>query len=359
MRNISEIDVTKYVSYIYTDLVGDFKVQVLKPTGYADVAEGIDFFSLDSGSVVAIEKDAFFGFHDAIIVQGDVVKHIELTPYESFVDIFTESQKAGYTYYVFTTSEIVTSPYSFIPGTTYRGYEANGPAFRRCDVGNYGTTAIERNQRPFDYMRVFSALNHTGLYHINRCETSNSHNINDDQHIVYNMATTLSGLIKLIHEWSLMAEEPFNSTEDCAIVAKNIMDNIDIPSNVLQDILDFQNPSHLSKYIMTGEHQIEYPEEKREFVESFKNYILNKCKYNSLNTLAKIHPSNPQIPESILLEEKSKCQESVYRFCVLNDISIEDIDLYDILDNPRKYSYYDREYYPVEIVIAVERLLNI
>lgn len=359
MKNISEIDVTKYTSYIYTDFIDDFKIQVLKNSGYVDVEDGYDLFSIESGSIIAIKENAFFGFHDIVLSQGGVLKHIELTPYEKFIDIFTENQEHGYTYYVFTKSEIVTSPYTFIPGTTYRGYEANGPAFLRCDVGNYGSSAIETNKYPFNFINVFSALNYSGLYHLSRYETSSIENVNKEQHMIYTMATTLSGLIKLIYEWSLMTDEPFNSTEDCATVAKNIIDNIDIPQDVLQDILDFQNPSHLAKYIETGEHQTVYPEEKREFVQSFKNYILKKCRYNSLNTLYKFHPSKPNIPEDILLNEISKCQESVYRFCNLNNLELDEINLNDISNNPRNYSFYEKKYYPIPILIAAERLLNL
>lgn len=62
-------------------------------------------------------------------------------------------------------------------------------------------------------------------------------------------ARTLGELFKLIIEWSIVADEPFNNKEEAAKLSKIILEKLDMPADVKQEILESYPDTHVALYI--------------------------------------------------------------------------------------------------------------
>jgi hypothetical protein len=348
MKNILEIDLTKYYYYAFTDLTGDFEIQFNTPGGYINLDSGYEIFSIENGSIVAFHALATVSFHDCIFKKGNQIRPIELTTYEDCVTTFDNKNLDKFNFYIFANSGIVPANY---------GSEVNRFNFTRCDTGRYGGITFEPAPNQYTYTKVFNILSFSGIGHIARLETTATENKNANHHSIYSGSRTLSGMFKLIHEWAESTKEPFNNTEEIALAAVKLLESLDMPQETLQEILSSQPDMQLARYIKGIDFSASIPFENFEEPESLKEYIYNKCRYKSLNTLFLNHPQKPEIPSSILEEEKRICEQVVYQFCFTNDIDIESKSVSDLLDDIRSSKGYNKDGYEIDPNLAIERLI--
>lgn len=357
MKNINEIDTSQYSYYVYTDLVGDFDVKVPTLGGWVDVMNGYDIYATDSGSIVAFDSISVFGFHDAKFVKNGVERHVELKTYEELDDTFEEKEPFGLTFYIFAKSAEMPSTSVFNPNATIHGKPINQSTFARCDIGKYGAIPFELGENAYNIKNVFNVMNYSGLGHIVRIETSDSENKNINHHSIYTYGRTLEGTIKTAYEWSVVAQDPFNNNEEIAIHSLNFIQNIDLPSDILNLILTRQPGMAISRYLQTGESVGDIDDENRSMSKELKDFIMSKCAYRSLSVLSKRHPANIQIDESILLQEKIEAEETLLKYCTLNGIDIESINLYDLKNYIKSENLTIKSEYPIPPLEAVERLI--
>lgn len=347
MKNINEIDLTKYCYYAFTDFINDFEIEFITPQGRIKLDSGYELFSINNGTIIAFETFATYGFHDCYLKQGSIEKHLDLVVYEDCVDAFDNKNLDKYNFYVFLKSSAIPINY---------GQVINKFEFTRCDTEKYGGMAFEQAPNPYLYTKVFNIINITGIGHIARIETSNSEIQNPYHHSLYSGTRTLSGMLKLIYEWAEVTKPPFNNNEEIAIHAKNFIENLDIYGSTLQEILAFQSDLQLAKYIKGVSFSPYELFEKFDEPDSLKNFVFNKCRYKSLSSLMNSNPNNPQIPLEILEQEKNICQESLYKFCFINGIDTDNSSLIDIINAIKSQIADIDSEYQINPLLAAERL---
>lgn len=357
MKNINEIDTSKYHYYIYTDFVDNFNIKVPTLGGWIDLIDGYDIYSINNGSIIAFDSISLFGFHDIKFIQNEHERHIDLTTYEELDDVFQEKENFGFTFYIFAKSAEMPDSSIFRSDATIYGRPINQSTFARCDIGKYGAIPFELGAKPYNIKKVFNVISYSGLGHIVRIETSNSENQNKDHHSIYSASRTLEGCLKTIYEWSVVNQEPFNNEEDIAKASFNFINHIDIPNNLLNKIISRQPDMGVSKYIKTGDLVEDIFDEDRNMCDELKIHILSKCRYRSLSTLAKRHPASPDIPESVMVQEKIEAEETLLKYCTLNGIDIESINLYDLKNYIKSENLTIKSEYPIPPLDAVERLI--
>lgn len=357
MKNINELDPRKYKYYIYTDLSGDFKIQVPTLGGWVDLMDGYDIFSINNGSIIAFDSVSLYGFFDAQIIQGDQKRHFELTTFEELEDVFQEKETHGFTFYIFTKSAEMPAASVFGANATINGKPINQSTFARCDIGKYGAIPFELGAKPYNIKYVFNVMNYSGFGHIVRIETLEEANKNTSHHSLYMATRTLEGAIKTIYEWSVVAQEPFNNKEPQATAALNFINNPYLEDSVVNTAISRQPDMGLAQYIKSGETVVDILHENRVMSDDLKNFIMSKCRYKSLNLMFKNHPANPEIPEMILNQEKEEAEEVLLKYSVINGVDFENKSLQDIKEIIQSEKGSIRTEYSISPLDAVERLL--
>lgn len=89
-------------------------------------------------------------------------------------------------------------------------------------------------------------------------------------------ALSMAEFFKNIREWSFMVEEPFNSDHPMAIYSKMVIDTLDIPKYVLDEI-DSMPDMHLARFLKGDENHRDYvdgfPQMSEEMISWFKTKL--------------------------------------------------------------------------------------
>lgn len=358
MKSILDIDLAKYRTFVYSSFTSDFDVYVSTVGGDVLVNSGFDIFSIGNGSIVAFDFFSIYGFHDCKFKQGSQIEHVELTEYENLHYVFNETPEKNFAFYIFTKSGEVPPQSLFRPDARYNNKEISASTFQRCDFGKYGGIPFEYGRKPYNIAKVFNPLNISGVGHIVRLEVLDNWYNDIDTHSKYTAAMTMSGIIKLIDDWSYVNNPPFNNQEEISKSAKKFMESLALPSGLLDEIRQSQPQSVLEYYLKGGADDLSgMSPENMSMTNGLKNFILGKCRYKSLNSMFNNHPKNPQIPEEILNKEINMYNSIIYRYCVLNNIDYNNLTV-EILQEAFKVFKIDQnfEYEPQS---ALERLMFI
>jgi len=73
-------------------------------------------------------------------------------------------------------------------------------------------------------------------------------------------ARTLGELFKLIIEWAEVAKEPFNNTEQAALICTCILEKLAMPDDVKAELIEQYPDSHVAMYIRGNENATQRPE---------------------------------------------------------------------------------------------------
>jgi hypothetical protein len=199
-------------------LATEVDVWIQTPAGNESV-NFIDVFVLADGTLLAAWKHPFqkLPLHNLTVFCDGVTQVLNLYPLERIIDIYDRPLDAQLGTFSFTKSVPV-----------------DGGDWR-CDRGMYGAKAF--TQENID--RVFSEPNEIVIYepfmclngvaHLIYVKAKNKTQIADDKvnnSVVPATGRTLQETLRLIYEWSVLAEEPFNSTDEAAVAAKAFLDGL-------------------------------------------------------------------------------------------------------------------------------------
>ena len=127
----------------------------------------------------------------------------------------------------------------------------------RCDTEYYGpmpfpdlngvrTNPTEEKSVITVFEPIISASGLAHIVYLRRKDFSEQRLEFIDNALTPAVCTTLGECVKLVHEWSLMAEEPFNNTEDIAIKAKSFCNHFDIHDELISPYPNMQIMKFLS-----------------------------------------------------------------------------------------------------------------
>jgi hypothetical protein len=73
-------------------------------------------------------------------------------------------------------------------------------------------------------------------------------------------ARSLGELFKLIIEWAEVSLEPFNNTEQAAVLSASILQKLSMPAEVREELIEAFPDSHVAMYIQGNENALQRPE---------------------------------------------------------------------------------------------------
>jgi hypothetical protein len=182
----------------------------------------------------------------------------------------------------------------------------------RCDVNDYGpifwnengetntdgnhnefsqTVDITRLQDFLICMSVPSAghIVYLRLKPIDGTLLSDSYN---NEAIVPAVTRTIFELMKLIYEWSLVSQEPFNNTQQISTKAKSFIDGLNIPQPIAESIKSLQTDMQVYRYLAGSENARQRPplEEVALMPQFVYDWFKQQFCYRSFENLILYHP---------------------------------------------------------------------
>jgi len=255
-------------------------VWIQTPAGNESV-DFIDVFVLQDGTLLAAWQHPFqkLPLHNLTVFCDGITQVLNLYPLERIIDIYDRPLDAQLGTFSFAKS---------IP--------VNGGDWR-CDRGMYGAQQFTED----NHGRVLDEVNQIVIY-------ESFLGVNGSAHLLYLEATgktqiadtkinnsiapvtgrTLQETMRLIYEWSVLAEDPFNSTDDAAVAAKGFLNGLGFTAEERTALASLP-PMQISNYLAGSETARVRPDNIASLDDAIKTMVFKRMASSSLSALFKIH----------------------------------------------------------------------
>jgi hypothetical protein len=340
MKNINEIDINLYGSYAITSFTESINIYTIHPEGEFEFFD-YELFSLGDKTLIAFTSFDFSKSDNLYkIVSNNNIERIDFQTYEAIIDVIDEDYEKEKNLFLLMNSVPVQQKIQ--EGSFVSVVDLD----KRCDINTFGAMAFVDTSDGFspaivDYSIMTAdnitgaavMINYPGSAVIMKISGNNfPESSYKDWPSVVGTCKTLTGAIRLIIEWSEATESPWNSQEEIAIKSKDLLEKLEVPEDIINEILNFQTPMPVEMFLSGDPNPRKSIDEKVELPPLFKKWYMSRLRYKSLNTLVKYFPDNIEIPLSILNQEKSKYEQIIFEFCLLNNIDYTNNSAKKILD---------------------------
>lgn len=255
-------------------------IWIQTPTGLESV-DFVDIYRIHDGTLIAAWKHPFqkLSLHNLTAFCDGNIQILNLYPLERIIDIYDRPVDAEYGTFIFTKSEP-------IDGGDWR-----------CDKGMYGS-------RPFSaetvsrviteigqvvYYEPFLSINNVGhLIYIESNGKTELANEKLNNSIVPTTGRTLQEVLRLVYEWSILGNEPFNSTDEAAVCAKDFLSLLKFSDSEIS-LLESLMPMQVSKFLSGSETARVRPDNISELSDAVKDVLFKRMASSSLCALLQIH----------------------------------------------------------------------
>ena len=351
MKNINEINILDYRHFYLTEETEPFVLLLSTPNGDV-IDDNWELIKTDTVIIIAFKEVIGLGIKNYFYTANGVRKHVQILDYDSaspFIEgVERTPVNSTFSFYKISDSvEVLTGDQFKNMNRPRHSREVMPEEITRCDDNKYGPLSFYPWSEPFTLSKFRGILDIAGVMHISYFNTLNEGPLNLTSRDNNCTATTLTGAIKLAYEWSLMAEEPFNSTENIAIRCKQFFEQIQIPSELMEWILENQVDKQVFNYL-NGETRITYPsDENTEIPECLISFIKNKCMYRSISSLIKDHPESSLLSSNFITEYRQAIEKKIYEIsleCGIDDFSSDAIQWYVETENFGHYQSLLKKY---------------
>ncbi len=365
MNNTAQIDPSLYGCYYVHESLEDFKLYIRYPNGDIEYTE-YDIFIADNYQIVAFRNfNVSKTDYNYVLIDEEGESIVQWMPYEHFYE------------YAFMSSHLEADTFSFYNSVSMEQQVASNAVTawdyeNRCETHLYMAMGYKLDDgiKPFvvDFAkfnnttikRVAALLNVAGTSSVSYMRVSGIETSYRDWPAVSGMSKTFMGCMKLVTEWASLAEEPFNVTDEIVIDAKNYLEAIKIPPEVIDEINEYQENMPVYRYLL----EVDNP--RRGFIEQtdisplFLDWLRKKLRYVSLNSIVANYPQDITIDSNVLAVENSKIEGVIYKTCLdfrMDSGNTTAKEIFQFIDNPENWSVpYERLTW-VEIEAAKENLL--
>jgi hypothetical protein len=358
LKQLEDFNPFNYHGYFLVESDQDIAVKFFTSNGYI-IFEDYDVYKFEGFSLIAIyEVQENIWIKDFQITYEDTSLIYQNEFYEKFKDILNGDNQMDRQVYLFMNSKEVKAIESF-------ENIAIAPE-DRCDFNKFGPASFypKVSNTSAKITDIKLPMSVTGIGHIFRGEVESWENAYSDKSVdrqKYTNSRTFSGCLKVIYEWSLMTQEPWNNTEDIAIKASQFLTTLNLNKKDLKETTDAQCDMRIAKYLK-GEHEHSPLPENHFISNGLKDYFRTYYKYFCLKTIKENHPKGNQIPQSFLDAEAAIYEEMVSYYCMLNGVDRSDTTLKELYEHVGSKSHYTEEY-PFEdynnlVIDVIQKMLG-
>jgi hypothetical protein len=301
-------DLSKYKGFFLLDKLPknslEVDVWVKTPTGNESV-DFVDVFSMKDGSLLAAWEHPYqkLPLHNLTVFCEGIIQVLNLYTVERIWDIYDRPANAEYGTFIFCSSRSIPS------------------ADWRCDKGMYGpkpfdnenVSRVIENISDIVYYEPFLSVN--GVGHIIYLESRGKTDLAIEKlnnSVVPVTGRTLQECLRLIFEWSVLAEEPFNSKEEAPTVALSFIKSLNLTQSEI-DALAFLTPMQVSKFILGSETARLRDMDIPELDDSVSSILFDRMASMSLSFIVDRNPGIWDFDE-VLEEEKRQLDLGISRF---------------------------------------------
>ena len=255
-------------------------VWIQTPAGNESV-DFIDVFVLHDGTLLAAWVHPFqkLPLHNLVAFCDGVTQPLNLCPLERIIDIYDRPLDAGL------------GTFSFAKSIPIDGGDW------RCHRGSYGPWQFTDDNHQIVINEVTQIVIYESFLNLNNVgyliylEATGKTQL-ADQKVNNSVAPvtgrTLQETMRLIYEWSVLAEEPFNSTDNAAIVAKTFLDSLEFTTEERTALASLP-PMQISNYLAGSETARVRPSNIPALDGAIKTMVFKRMASSSLSALFKIH----------------------------------------------------------------------
>jgi hypothetical protein len=299
-----EVIKTHKCFYLLRHITGASELQILHntPAGHIDT-DVADAFSMPNGKIIIAWKDPLTigTMHNLLVIHESTTENVNLVSLERVIDIYDRPVDAQVGVFSFTNSDMIIAP--------SRDW--------RCDNGKFGPLPFANPEGIFEapsgivvYEPIIS-INGVGhivyVEGIGKQELANAY-LNTDTRPV--SGRTLWETLKLIREWAIVNQEPFNNTEAVAHKAKTFIDELKL-TETEQDVIDQQIPMQIANYLMGNTNARQRPDGVLPITDDVKDLLFSRLASGSISALEYMNPGMWDLQE-LLEKENSELLRDVH-----------------------------------------------
>lgn len=279
-------------------------VMIESPNGFEDV-DFVDVFTMKDGSLLAAWEHPFqkLGLHNLIASTDNTRQILNLYTVERVIDIYNRPLDSDFGVFVFFKSSPIDS------------------GDWRCDRGYYGGTRfLEDMPTPMvnsveDIILYEPFLSAAGSGHIIYIEISKPSEVANERlnnAIIPNITRTFQELLRLVYEWSVLADEPFNDTSEAAVSAKQYFDAF-MFSEKEMDVIKSINPMQISQFLSGSTQARVRPSVVSPMSKDIEDILFSRLGASSLSFIVSRNPEIWDFDE-VLKAENEEFEAGVQRF---------------------------------------------
>lgn len=331
MKTIEEININDYCFYYLADTDQEIKIEFFSSEGYLEL-ENYDLISTNAGTLVAFKQD-MNGIHEYSYMLNNKRYHFQAISFDFIKNFIGIEKPETFGFFTFTNSMLIEKN-----DTHSWSKEING-IMNRCDYGRYGVFPYYPAPVAYNFKKIRNILDISGLAHILYADTTLDYDPIPEIRSQNVSAFSLSGMIKTIWEWSQMCEPPFNSTEQVALNSKMFLEKLNIPSDILEEVINFQPNMRVARYL-AGETRLAYNfDEKKDNPISLINFYKTKIRFKTLKSLKENHPNGALLDDKFIELEFNSLKSKILKYLFYkeiydfnSDIIEQEIDLLEMSD---------------------------
>ena len=281
-------------------------VWIQTPAGMESV-DFVDVFTMKDGSLLAAWKHPYqkLAHHNLTVYCEGKTQILNLCLAERMIEYYNRPVDSQLGTFQFAPSVLVSGDW-------------------RCDNSMYGPTVFaEENIDTFldelgagsELLVCETLLNINGTCHITYMEATNRSLLANEKlnnAIIPIVGRTFQELLRLIYEWSVLAKEPFNATDRCAIIADAFFSALSFTEEELQTIANLPQ-MQIGQFISGSENARQRPNNIAELSGEVENILWRRMGSSSLSFIVARNPGIWDF-EEILKTEQKELEDGIARF---------------------------------------------
>lgn len=257
--------------------------------------------------------------HSLVAICGDKEEYVSLLPFERVISYWNPTvDYANKGVFIFANSKpIYVDPDDWRCDNTFYGSEryitSDGVLPYRSPKAGEITV----------YEPIINISGVSNLIYINTVEEEPLKNIVINEDIIPTSTITLSEMFRLITEWAVLADAPFNSTEPISLDAKKFLEQIGFDSSLVANQVDMQ----VAEYLKGNTNARMRPADVVETNQELLNFVKQKMAHMSLSGLMSCYPEYGNLDAEIQMDIDSANNEfsqTLSNMRIEGDYSLDD-----------------------------------
>lgn len=298
---------TYRIFYLLSDLpknTSEVDVWIQTPVGYESV-DFIDVFTMADGSLLAAWKHPLqkLGLQNLVAFADGQTQILNLYPVERIIDVYDKPIDSSSGTFNFTKSRVINDA----DWRCDKGYYGAGPF-----AGEVSAPVISNINEVIAYESFLSVA---GVGHIIYLESSGKQELAVEKlnnSIVPATGRTLQEVLRLIYEWSILADEPFNSLDEASVSAKAYLTALNFTDDELRVLAELP-PMQISNFISGSTQARVRPDNIPTLSSDVANIVFRRMASSSLSFIVSLNP-NIWNYEEVYQKELQELDRGITRF---------------------------------------------